>query len=255
MLLSRKNPRSAPPAPKLAVSDIYYSLMVAREFPTAVQEAWREVRRKSLTYTTPSQLLSLMRLCHEMELSKEPGSIIEAGCARGGSAILLCAVKSRHRPLAVYDVFGAIPPPSEHDGADLHERYEAISSGRAQGLGGGLHYSYEADLYESVRLAFVEFGHPPEERNVTLIKGKVQDTLRVTEPVCLAHIDVDWYEPVTACLEQIVPALTARGAVVIHAYGDWSGSRKATDEYFERAPRDAFSFDDSPGHLVIRRRA
>lgn len=189
-----------------------------------------------------------------MEANKEPGIIIEAGCARGGSAILLCATKSRHRPLFVYDVFGELPPPSAKDGEDLRGRYAVIASGKAEESGGRRHYSYEPDLYEQVKNAFSELGHPVGERTVSLIQGPVQDTLEVSDSVCLAHIDVDWYEPVMACLERIVPKMSRRGAVVVHAYLDWSGSRKAVDEYFERVGRDEFVFDTSPGHLVVQRR-
>jgi O-methyltransferase len=223
-------------------------------FPSSVRGTWKEVRRRHLTYLTEEQLQSLLGLCQEMERRKEDGTIIEAGCARGGSAILLCAVKSRHRPLRVYDVFGELPPPSEEDGPDLRRRYEEISSGRATGPGGLRHYSYETDLYQQVERAFTELGHPVETHTVSLVRGKVQDTLEVSGPVCLAHIDVDWYEPVAVCLERIVPALVVRGAVVVHAYNNWSGARSATDQYFKRVGRGAYSFDNSPGHLVIRRR-
>ena len=62
-----------------------------------------------------------------------PGLIVEAGTARGGSAIVMAAAKAPERPMKVYDVFGMIPPPTEHDGADVHERYEKIAGGRGQG--------------------------------------------------------------------------------------------------------------------------
>src|SRR6185503_18791107 len=97
------------------------------DFPRAVRDVWREVRRRQLTYATPRQLASLIRLCSEAESTKDAGIIIEAGCARGGSAILLCATKSRHRPLVVYDLFDAIPAPSAQDGDDLRRRYEVIA--------------------------------------------------------------------------------------------------------------------------------
>ena len=82
----------------------------------------------------------------------------------------------------------------------------------------------------------------------------MQDTLVVDEPICLAHIDVDWYDPVICCLERIVPRLTPDGVVVLDDYNDWSGCRKAVDVYFDRIGRDAFHFDSRPGHLVVRRR-
>ena len=101
---------------------------------------------------------------------------------------------------------------------------------------------------------FAKLGFPIREHAVSLVQGLVQDTLEPNDAVCLAHVDVDWYDPVLTCLERIVPKLTPRGAIVFDDYGDWSGCRRAVDEYFERTGRDAFVFDDSAGHLVVQRR-
>jgi len=82
----------------------------------------------------------------------------------------------------------------------------------------------------------------------------VQDTLRVDEPVAFAHVDVDWYEPVKTCLERIVPRLSRGGALVLDDYNDWSGCRKATDEYFSR-PSPAYRMDNRHGVMTITRTA
>ena len=74
--------------------------------------------------------------------------MIEAGTARGGSAIVMAAAKAPDRPMKVYDVFGMIPPPTEHDGADVHGRYAKIAGGEAKGVGGETYYGYRDDLYE-----------------------------------------------------------------------------------------------------------
>lgn len=155
--------------------------------------------------------------------------------------------------MRVYDLFEMLPPPSEWDGDDMKARYAEITSGKASGLGGGRYYLYEDDLLATVTNNFARYGYPVESNNVQLIKGKVQDTLTVAEPVALAHIDVDWYEPVSACLERVMPHLIVGGAVAVHAYSDWSGSRKATDDYFSRAGREGLDFDSSAGHLLITR--
>lgn len=224
-------------------------------WPRHVARALREVRKRRLTYLEPRKLESLAALALSLERAGEPGSFVEAGCALGGSSIVLCSAKSRARPLRVYDVFGRIPPPSDKDGEDVHARYEVIASGRAKGLGAGdPYYGYRTDLRRSVEESFSRLGYPIAGHSVELVPGLIAETLRLEEPVCLAHVDVDWYEPVLTCLERIVPLLTPRGAVVLDDYADWSGCRRATDEYFERVGRDHFEFDASPGHLVVRRR-
>jgi hypothetical protein len=110
-----------------------------------------EVREKKLTYLPVAALNDLFEAASTAERDKRPGVFIEAGCALGGSAIVLTKAKDPRRPLFVHDVFGMIPPPSDEDGADVHERYQKIKSGRAAGIGGNPYYGYETDLIDKVR--------------------------------------------------------------------------------------------------------
>ena len=66
---------------------------------------------------------------------------------------------------------------------------------------------------------------------MSLIKGLVQDTMRIDQPVAFAHVDVDWYEPVLTCLQRVFPKLVEGGSIILDDYHDWGGCRKATDEY------------------------
>ena len=161
----------------------------------------------------------------------------------------MCAAKSPQRLMRVYDLFEMLPPSSEHDGDDMKARY----AGKAVGLDGGKYYLYEDDLLATVTNNFARYGYPLESNNIQLIKGKVQDTLTVAEPAALANIDVEWYEPVSACLERVMPHLIVGGAIAVRAYSDWSGCRKATDDYLPRAGREGLDFDPSAGHLLITR--
>lgn len=220
-----------------------------RAFPVATQKAWAQVRAEQLSYTTDPQLHQLL---HVVQRTASSGAlIIEAGCARGGSAILMCATKSADRPMRVYDMFEMIPPPSEHDGDDMKARYQEILAGKAVGIDGGRYYLYEDDMQAMVTKNFQRYHYPLAQNHVQLIKGKVQDTLVVDEPVALANIDVDWYEPVSKCLERIAPRLIVGGAIALRAYSDWSGCRKASDDYFNSVDRAGFDFDVSAGHLLV----
>lgn len=218
-------------------------------FPIATQKAWAQVRAEQLSYTTEPQLHQLLNVVQRTASSG--ALIIEAGCARGGSAILMCATKSADRPMRVYDMFEMIPPPSEHDGDDMKARYQEILAGKAVGIDGGRYYLYEDDMQAMVTHNFERYGYPIAQNHVQLIKGKVQDTLVVDEPVALANIDVDWYEPVSKCLELIAPRLIVGGAIALRAYSDWSGCRKASDDYFNSVDRSGFDFDVSAGHLLV----
>jgi asparagine synthase (glutamine-hydrolysing) len=181
-----------------------------------------------------------------------PGLFLEAGCALGGSAILLGSVKSVERPLQIYDVFEMIPQPTVEDTAEVHERYRTIVDGEATGIGGDKYYGYEDDLYLVVQENLKRFGIDRERQNISLIKGLVQDTMSIDQPVAFAHVDVDWYEPVMVCLERIFPALVVGGSIILDDYRDWGGCRKAADEYLARVAGQ-FALDNSAGSLKITR--
>ena len=189
-----------------------------------------------LTYLKKVDLLMLARLVRETEESGRPGLIIEAGAARGGSAIVLGAAKSPERRLNVYDVFGMIPPPSDSDGPDVHARYDKIVRGESRGVGGETYYGYREDLYDEVTASFASMGVPVEANNVSLVRGLFQDTVDIDEPVAVAHLDGDWYESTMTCLERIAPHLVPDGRIVLDDYYAWSGCRRAVDEYFAGRP-------------------
>ena len=211
-----------------AIRRLRRRIVLNRSLPRVV----RSVRADGLTYLDAAALNDLFQQVSEAEAEQREGILIEAGCALGGSAIVIAAAKSPLRPFYVYDAFGMIPPPSEHDGADAHERYQAIRSGESEGIRGGRYYGYQENLLEKVAASFDKYALPLEANNIHLVKGFFEDTLSVNEPVAFAHLDGDWYESVMTCLRRIEPHLVRGGVLVIDDYDDWSGCRKAADEYF-----------------------
>jgi asparagine synthase (glutamine-hydrolysing) len=211
------------------------------------------IRSQRLTYLSVPRLVSVASTCHSVEAAGLPGVFIEAGCALGGSSILIASVKARERPLLVYDVFGMIPPPTEDDTPDVHDRYRTIVAGESRGIRGDTYYGYRENLFEVVQSNLKRFGIDGERQSVSLIKGMVQDTLHVNGPVAFAHVDVDWYEPVMTCLERIFPRLVPGGSIILDDYHAWGGCRKATDEYLTRVPGQ-FALDDAGGSMKVTRR-
>ena len=96
----------------------------------------RRIRDERLTYLSDAKLAALTNTCQSIEEQNLPGLFLEAGCALGGSSILIASIKHRQRPLYVYDVFGMIPPPSSQDTEDVHERYKTIVEGKSSGIDG-----------------------------------------------------------------------------------------------------------------------
>jgi hypothetical protein len=200
----------------------------------------RQVHDAALTYLEPCALQELYDTVAAIEAQQLPGLLVEAGCALGGSAIVITAAKARTRPLRVYDVFGRIPAPSERDGEDVQLRYSLIQSGAADGIRGHQYYGYEDNLYEIVKGNFADLGFPIDAYNTQLIKGLFEDTLNFSEPVALAHIDGDWYDSVLICLERTAPHVVQGGVLVIDDYEAWSGCHRAVEDFLAINP-DAFS--------------
>jgi asparagine synthase (glutamine-hydrolysing) len=211
--------------------------------PDRVTEVIAQASAEKLTYLSRENLATLATLVLDVERRGLPGAVVEAGTARGGSAIVMAAAKSPDRPMLVYDVFGMIPPPTDADGEDVHERYERIVAGESRGVGEETYYGYRDNLYDEVTDSFARLGVPVAEHGVELVQGLFQDTVHPDGPVALAHLDGDWYESTLTCLERIAPALVPGGRIVLDDYWAWSGCRRAVDEYFA----------DRPGYVVERR--
>jgi Macrocin-O-methyltransferase (TylF) len=218
--------------------------------PAAERDLIIRIRSENLTYLSERKLRSVSETCRSIVSAGLDGIFIEAGCALGGSAILIASVKSAQRPFQVYDVFGMIPAPTREDTGDVHERYRAIVEGKSTGIGGDKYYGYEENLYEVVEANLKAFGIDRARDNVSLIRGLLQDTMSIDRPVAFAHVDVDWYEPVKTCLERVFPMLVPGGSLILDDYHDWGGCRKATDEYL-RGVTGRFRLDDSSGSLKI----
>ena len=209
------------------------------------------IRAKRLTYLSDKRLRCLLESCRSLEAANTPGIFIEAGCALVGSTILISSAKSNERPFYVFDVFGMIPPPTNEDPEYVHDRYNTITQGESEGIGGDTYDGYEEQLHEAVQSHLVDFGIEPDKQNVHLTKGLLQDTMNVDQQVAFAHIDVDWYEPVQVCLERLVPKLAVGGILILDDYYRCRGCKKATDKYFRDQLADSFLVDGSFGSLKL----
>jgi len=217
------------------------------------RELLSRIRSHNLTYLSNKKLASIIKTCRSIEDANLPGIFLEAGCALGGSAILIASLKRTERPLFVYDVFGMIPPPTKEDTQDVHDRYQLIMDGKSKGIRGDKYYGYLDNLYEVVQSNFRSFKIDCVKQHVSLIKGLVQETMKIEQAVAFAHVDVDWYEPVITCLTRVFPFLVIGGSIILDDYHDWGGCRKATDEFLQGVVGQ-FKLDESAGSLKITKR-
>ena len=210
----------------------------------------RQIQNHKLTYLSRRKMELISQTCRAIEEQHLAGAFIEAGCALGGSAILISSIKHPDRPFLAYDTFSMIPPPTDEDTPDVHLRYQIISEGKSEGIDGDKYYGYVENLYERVQQNFADFGLDCAERNISLIQGLLQESMTIKQPVAFAHIDVDWYDPVKTCLERIFPNLIVGGSLILDDYHDWGGCRKAVDTYLPTVNGE-FRLNDSAGSLQI----
>jgi O-methyltransferase len=210
----------------------------------------RRVLEENLTYLAPRKLLRLERCIAELDRDGVPGCLVETGMALGGSGIVI-ASHAENRAFHGYDVFGMIPPPGPNDPPEVHERYRVIASGESSGIGGEEYYGYRDDLYDQVVAAFERHGLAIDGTARRLHRGLFEDTLRLSEPVALVHIDCDWYEPVMLCLQRLYPLLSVGGFVIADDYFDWEGARRACDEFLSL--HGDLERVVERGHLIVRR--
>ena len=220
----------------------------------AHEELIQSIIAKRLTYLPPARLQSLLDSAETVKESKVPGDFAEFGVALGGSGICLAKSLDKGRRYIGFDLFGTIPPPTERDGARPRERYKTIASGKSAGIGGDAYYGYIPNLYEVVRSNFASFGCPVDDLRVRLVKGLFEETLPKNGDVkiALAHIDCDWFDPVTMCLEYVWPRLSGGGIVILDDYNDWDGCRKATDQFLSRSA--GFEVMTLQPHAVVKKK-
>jgi O-methyltransferase len=167
------------------------------------------------------RLECLMRLSESLAERNLGGDVVECGVFRGGSAIVLADPLFRTSSEALvwlYDVFTGMPEPGPEDPPG------------AKGYV-GLYVSSESVVRNTFACARI-----PDHR-VRIVSGRLEDTLRSaapTRPIQLLHLDCDWYESVSVCLEALYHQVLPGGMIIFDDYGHWLGCRKAVDEFFAK---------------------
>ena len=207
-----------------------------------------KIREKNLTNLSDKNLIALLESLKQVNDNGIPGIFVEAGVALGGT---LCVISksSKSRKIYAYDTFEMIPPPSENDPQEVHERYNIIKSGKSEGIGGDIYYGYRSDLLEFVSKNVEMLCGRENLNHIEFYKGLLQNTMDVGEQVAFAHIDVDWYEPVKHSVKNIWPLLSVGGVIIFDDYYDWGGCKKAVDEFF--FGRNDFEFDSTGRNLKV----
>lgn len=215
-------------------------------------ETVRHLRSKGLTYCgRPGKLDTLYRLAASVEAKGVPGVFIEAGVAMGGSACVLAKTKRPQRELVLFDVFELLPPPSAKDGPAAQKVYEGFLQGQATTPTDANYIAHAEDLLAFTIQNMRDVGIEPDLANIRFVKGLYQDTLFVDQAVAFAHIDCDWHESVSVCIERIADRVSPDGVVLFDDYNSFEGCRSVVDAWLDRDKR--FETIHSDWTLAVRR--
>jgi O-methyltransferase len=139
------------------------------------------------------------------------GDIVECGVWNGGSAAALSMpIISSNKKLWLYDSFEGMPTTTEIDGEEA-KKYIGACVGD------------EKKVLEILNI--VEF---PINR-VIIKKGWFKDTFADSLPnkISVLHIDSDWYDSVTMCLDTFYDLVEMVGVIILDDFGHWEGCREA----------------------------
>jgi asparagine synthase (glutamine-hydrolysing) len=226
----------------------------ARQFRDrlAISPTSRSVRAQGLTYLSEPKIRRIESALRDVR--DVPGCTAEFGVALGGSGIIIASL-AQDRCFHGFDVFETIPEPtSEKDDEKSKARFRTIAAGEAKGLKGASYYGYRPDLFGDVVAAFAKNGVPVDGLRVRLYRGLFEEIVPSSDlgALAFAHIDCDWYDPVTYCLAEVADRLNGGGVIVIDDYHDYGGCRTAVDEFL--SSRSDFTFEDGPNPILRKRR-
>lgn len=174
------------------------------------------------------------------------GSIVECGVWRGGMAAGFMKIFGRGRRYILFDSFEGLPPPNENDGEDARWWQEHPEHPR-------YFDNCTADLSDVEQL----LNSADSQFNIRIVKGWFSETLPKTslESIAFVHLDCDWYDSYTQCLQRLWPHIRPGGAIIIDDYFDWEGCRRAVHDFLSRAQaRETIERVGSTGGAFIRRR-
>jgi O-methyltransferase len=198
---------------ELANKHVQVSLLKFYREPEAVaiiDEAFREADLQ-MNPLDAYALYSLVRM-----QSNVPGSMVEIGMYRGGSAGIICQLKGEKKFYG-FDTFEGLPGRTESDEKWFHEKqYSAHQQGVA--------------------------AHLARFEGVTLTKGIFPESGAILdgERLSFVNLDVDLYKGIIDSLNFIWEKMSDRGLVLIHD-SHLGGVKNAIAEFLRS--HDAMSFD------------
>ncbi len=210
-------------------SPISFDLQNEKEFLELYKQC------KPYTQTTAERLFALYQSCLYIINNNISGDLVECGVWRGGSSMMIALTfLSRgitNRNIYMYDTYEGMSEPTENDIAVTGEHALNILERESKKDEDSI-WCYAS--FEEVEANIASTKYPMQ--HIKMIKGKVEDTLPVNQPmqIALLRLDTDWYESTKIELELLFPKLEKHAPLIIDDFGHWEGAKKAVIEYFKQ---------------------
>lgn len=214
-----------------------------------------DIREKNLSMCSYERLAATAMACKHMCKHNDKAVFVECGTWRGGNGILAAAIFKKYKiPYKIYlfDTFKGMTKPTKedkkiNDGQIASKLYKIYSN--------NFNSEWCFSPIEEVKDNFKKFDLL--DHNIFFIEGDVTKTLleskNVPAAISILRIDTNWYKSTKMIFEKLYPKLKIGGILLSNDYAYWSGSKKATDDYFEKnSNRPYFQYVDSAGRTAIK---
>lgn len=208
---------------------------------------YNEVR--PFTMTSIERCYALFQTVEYILNNNIPGDFVECGVWRGGSSMMILKTLMlngvKDRKLYMYDTYEGMSEPTADDGVDANKEWkDSVVSTETN--------SWCLSKIDEVKANIQSTGY--DINLVTMVKGKVEDTIPGVLPsqIALLRLDTDWYESTKHELLHMFPLLQKNGVMIIDDYGHWEGARKAVDEYFKNNNSAMLQRIDYTGRMMIK---
>lgn len=187
------------------------------------------------TMTSVERSYALYKAVEYIVNSKIPGDFVECGVWKGGSSMMvartLLKMGKTERKLYLYDTFAGMTKPTEKD-VRISDSSSAIHVWEKMQEKDYNKWAFAS--IQEVRTNMLSTQYP--EKNITFVKGRVEDTIPDTMPsqIALLRLDTDWYDSTYHELKHLFPLLSDRGVLIVDDYGHFAGAREAVDTYLEK---------------------
>jgi O-methyltransferase len=228
-------------------------------FPLEAGEADRKLLRyvidNNLSMVSAEGLWSTLSAAKYVCENRIAGDFVECGVWRGGNAIIAAEIFRRYgseKKVFLYDTFSGMTEPTQED-KGLLDGQPAITQFLESDEGTHNEWCY-ASIGE-VHSNFAERGLL--DSNIVFVQGDVAETLKegrfLPDAISILRLDTDFYESTKIELETLYPRLSKRGCIIVDDYGFWSGSKKATDEYFaSQKTKPLFHVTDTTRRIGVK---